>query len=356
MKIFRSVAELKAADLPPLVATIGNFDGIHLGHQQILAEISKLKAEYANSQTLLIVFNPQPQEYFGRKVAIITNIEQKIATLQKHQLVDNLLVLDFNPQLANQEASEFVKELCINAPIKEFLLGDDFRFGKQRKGSIHTFEDLAPTYGYKVKNLHTICLNNSDERVSSTLIRQMLAAGDILQANLYLKEPFHYNGIVESGKQLARTIKVPTANIKLHRSVSPLQGVYCCIVKIPGVSKELAGAMTDQATSQLSLKQAEQLGLASVFSADDPLYFGVCNIGHKPTVNDDDSVWDLEVHLLNFSADLYGKEIVVYPTFKLREEEKFPDFATLKTAIFKDVADAYAYFNLTPITPIGDSN
>lgn len=360
IEFFKSFTQLAQASLPPLVVTIGNFDGIHKGHQKILETLKQQAQKYLGAKTLLVVFDPQPQEFFGLPIARLTTIEQKLDIFSKYNLVDYLLVLDFNQDLANIEGEDFIAKLCTSTNIKEFLIGDDFRFGKDRKGNLSTFKKLSDTYGYKINSLKTINLqkitNNlnvlaskqelttnlnesqqidlqakpqnsaleseiyfdSNTRISSTLIRRLLANGQIEQANQLLCEPFHFEGKVVTGKQLARTLQMPTANIKVTRKISPLKGVYYCKVQI---------------NDQVENKQPTNL-------------YGVCNIGNKPTVNKSPDVWDIETHILNFNQEIYGKNLKIYPVAKVRDEKKFSSIDELKTAIHNDVESAYKFFAL----------
>lgn len=319
MQYFQSLEQIKAARIGKVCVTIGNFDGIHVGHQQVLLELQKLAQHYHDCHTLLIAFEPQPLEFFNIPVGRIFTGDQKKYLLQQADLVDNLLILPFTQALADSVPEEFLAQLCEALEIQAFLIGDDFRFGKDRQGNYDTFKELAPKYHFDIANLSTILFQT--QRVSSTAIRKLLAADNFETANQLLLEPFHFNGIVQTGRKLARTLNSPTANIEINRKHSPIHGTYFCTVKI--MDKQF---------------QYQE-------------FVGICNVGYKPTVNSDMNKWLCEVHILNFNHDIYGKEIRVYPVAKHRAEVKFNSFDELKQQITKDIALAYKYFHLTPTLP-----
>ncbi|RIY38459.1 riboflavin biosynthesis protein RibF [Psittacicella gerlachiana] len=302
MRVFSSFAELKDAGLKNVFVTIGNFDGVHLGHRSILKELAK-RAKEVQGQTLLIVFEPQPLEFFTKKIARLFTLSDKIDVLEKGHLVDNLLVLNFDQDLAQTPADDFVAQLCTSVQLHTIFIGDDFHFGKDRSGNIEQLRSLAPKYGYQVDVISTIT-NENKQRVSSTLIRSLLAANQLKTANELLGQPFSFTGVVEKGRQLARTLDAPTANIQINRVLSPLHGTYACLVKVEGMAK---------------------------------IYAGVCNVGFKPTVNQDQNNWLVEVHLLDFTGDLYGKELKVTPVEFIRPEQKFSSVDELKKQIFADI-------------------
>ncbi|RIY32814.1 riboflavin biosynthesis protein RibF [Psittacicella hinzii] len=301
MQVFTSFDQLREAKLENVFVSIGNFDGVHLGHRAILKELDNLAAK-DNGTTLLIVFEPQPLELFTKKISRLFTLQDKISALDKFKLVDNLLVLKFDLELANTEADDFVKQLCTSMQVNTIFIGDDFHFGKNRGGNLAKLQEFSSVYGYKVDVIGTI-LNDKEQRVSSTLIRQLLADNQLKTANSLLAEPFSFTGIVEKGKQLARTLDTPTANIPINRILSPLHGTYVCLVKLEG---------------------------------DNKIYDGVCNVGFKPTVNSDEKQWLVEVHLFDFTGDLYGKEVKVTPTQFIRAEKKFSSVDELKAQIAKD--------------------
>ncbi|MFC6276181.1 riboflavin biosynthesis protein RibF [Psittacicella hinzii] len=303
MRVFHSFTEIAAAKLQQVYLTIGNFDGVHLGHQAILAELDR-RAAAGNGQTLLVLFEPQPLEVFANSVPRIFTLEDKLQALSQHQLVDNVLVLDFNQELANTQAQDFVAKICQSMQVHTIFIGDDFHFGKNRQGSFKLLEQLAPQYNYQVDLIDTIKTSDaSEQRVSSTLIRLFLKENKLASANKLLAQPFAFVGKVEAGMQLARKLNSPTANMPINRKLSPLHGVYACLVQI------------------------EQ----------DPTYYaGVSNIGFKPTVTDDQAHWVVETYIYNFSGDLYGKKLKVIPVEFVRPELKFASIDELKEYIEAD--------------------
>ena len=292
------------------VATIGNFDGVHLGHQAVLGQLSK-EAKKLGLPEVVITFEPYPQEFFAKSDQCyrLTKFREKSDALNKF-LVDRLLLLRFNQKFANIEAKQFIKEILVKKlGVKFLVVGDDFCFGKGRLGNYELLKEMGRQLGFKVARMATFQIEN--ERVSSTRIRNALFAGDFNLANKLLGRHYKISGKVCSGAKLGRTIGFPTANILLHRRRCVLNGVF--IVNVDG------------------------LGNKSV-----P---GVANIGVRPTVKGGQES-RLEVHLFDFSSDIYGRHLDVNFLEKIRDEIKFDSFEDLKLQISRDSDHAKAYFNL----------
>lgn len=290
------------------VLTIGNFDGVHLGHQAVIKGLIKDAKEHQLPSTVMI-FEPQPQEYFrkGDAPARLTRLRDKLALLEKLG-VERVICIKFNETFANQSADEFVQRILVEKlGIVALTVGDDFRFGKGRAGNYEMLQTNGTLYDFKVKS--TASLRQKDCRVSSTAIRNALNQGDIEIANDMLSRPYSVTGKVVHGWKKGRELGFPTANIPLKRQVSPLSGVYCVKVTVA-----------------------------------DKSYYGVANIGIKPTFNGKRTL--LEAHLFDFNCDLYGQVIEVAPMRKLRDEKKFDSFSELTTQISCDVEAAKAYFDL----------
>jgi len=290
------------------VATIGAFDGVHLGHQAVIAHLQEKAAQY-DLPSVIIVFEPLPREYFAplEAPARIMSFAEKYRAIEALG-VDRILRIHFNDQLRGMTAQRFVDEIFVAAlNVRFVVLGDDFRFGADRQGDLAFIKQQGERYGYSAGPTSTFAMEG--ERVSSTRIRQALESADFATAEALLGRPYSISGKVIYGKQLGRKIGVPTANIELHRLRAPLSGVYTVTVKGAG----LDGAQ------------------------------GVANVGVRPTV--DDSIHaNLEVHLLDRDVDLYGQHIRVTFLHKLREEIKFDSIEELKMNIAKDIDQTRAWF------------
>jgi riboflavin kinase/FMN adenylyltransferase len=290
------------------VATIGNFDGVHLGHQAVLGQLSEKAAEL-KLPTTVILFEPQPQEYFaGEKApARLMRLREKLQAMRRYA-VDRVLCLYFTQQLASMSPADFIQRVLVDGlDIRYLVVGSDFRFGHRRGGDIGTLVRAGEQYAFQVATMHTVIID--DARVSSTRIRQSLASGDLATAEKLLGRPYHMSGRVVHGDKRGRTLGVPTANIYLHRQKSPVHGVY--VVEVFGVPGEPCQ--------------------------------GVANVGTRPTVGGTRTL--LEVHIFDFDGSLYGRHVRVDFLYKLRDEELFPSVDILKDYIQKDIAQARAYFS-----------
>ena len=287
------------------VATIGNFDGVHAGHQAILKRL-KAHAERIGLPGCVVIFEPQPREYFAPNSAPprLTRLRDKLALLEQ-QGVDRVLCLAFNRRLRELSADEFIQQVLIDGlGVQHLEVGDDFRFGCDRAGDFELLRASGQRHGFTVESANTVAENG--ERVSSTRVRQVLAEGDFAQAERLLGRPFSITGRVLHGQKLGRQLGAPTANVQLKRISAPLNGVYRVSVELDGVRQ-----------------------------------LGVANIGTRPTV-DGDGRAHLEVHLLDFSGDLYGRRITVVFHEKLRDEQRFDSLQALQDAIKADFATARA--------------
>lgn len=289
------------------VATIGNFDGVHLGHQGVLGQLAEKSAELC-LPTTLITFEPQPMEYFipDKVPARLTRFREKMLALQRYS-VDRVCCLSFNEKLARLSAEDFIEQVLVEKlGIKYLVVGDDFRFGMNRAGNFEMLVEAGKKYSFQVVSMHTFEIDA--ERVSSTRIRKALEKGDMSAAEKLLGRRYRMSGRVAHGEKLGRELGFPTANIHLHRQASALQGIF--VVEVFGLDKE-------------------------------PLQ-GVASVGTRPTVNETKAL--LEVYLLDFNQDIYGKHIQVSFLKKLRDEEKFDSLDELIEQIQLDVEQAQAYF------------
>ena len=307
MQIIRNIQNLKP-EHRGCVATIGNFDGIHLGHQAVLGQLAE-KADELKLPLTVVIFEPQPQEFFRPKESPprLTRFREKVQALRRYA-VDRVLVLRFNEKFSQQSPDDFIQNLLVNGlGVKYLVVGDDFRFGKDRRGDFDMLQDVGMDQGFEVVNMHTFALDG--DRVSSTRVREALWMGDLNAAEKLLGRLYRMSGRVAHGDKKGRTIGFPTANVHLHRINTPLRGVFA--VELFGIEGE-------------------------------PLA-GVANLGTRPTVGGMKTL--LEVHLFHFNDDIYGRHVHVDFLHKIREEQHFDSFDDLRVQILRDVSQARAFFD-----------
>ncbi|MGB0892785.1 MAG: bifunctional riboflavin kinase/FAD synthetase [Parashewanella sp.] len=290
------------------VLTIGNFDGVHRGHAQVIASLLE-KAEHFDLPATLMTFEPQPQELFrGENApARLSLLRDKVILLDELG-IDRVLCVNFNRKFATMPAEDFIKELLVNKlGVKYLVVGDDFCFGADRKGNFEMLCKAGEKYGFAVVNTKSFMVGNT--RVSSTEIRQALAAGHFERARQMLGHPYLLSGRVAHGQKLGRTLGFPTANIALKRNVVPVRGVFA----------------------------------VKCFWQNSDVYEGVANVGFRPTVNG--QLCQLEVHLFDFDGDIYGQYIEVELVAKIRDERPFESLDALKNQIVNDANKAKALFS-----------
>tara|TARA_R110000868_G_scaffold27147_3_gene103601 strand:- start:95 stop:1042 length:948 start_codon:yes stop_codon:yes gene_type:complete len=290
------------------VVTIGNFDGVHLGHQALL-KCTVDKARELGVPSVVMTFEPHPFEFFGgtkQTVARLTRLREKFLALSACG-IDHVLIMPFNQSLAGKSASDFVAEyLHEKLQAVHVVVGDDFHFGAKRQGNFELMTKLGADLGFTTEAMPTLTIEG--ERVSSTRIRKVLQEADHQLAKKLLGRPYSMQGRIRHGEKLGRQWGYPTANILLHRTLSPVMGIYTVLVH----------------------------GLA-----DHPLP-GAANLGIRPTVNGTRTL--LEVHLLDFNQQIYGRYVEVEFCEKLRDEERYPTIDLLKEQIARDVAVSRDYF------------
>lgn len=293
------------------VLTIGNFDGVHLGHRSLLAQLN-VRARSLAVPSVVMCFEPHPQEFFAgdAKPARLARLREKLLALAEAG-VDRVLVLRFDARLAHLEAESFVRDLLIDRlGVRYLVIGDDFRFGRGRRGDFEMLGRFGAEAGFELARTSTVTVEG--DRVSSTRIRDVLARGDLALAERLLGRRYAVCGRVAHGDERGRTIGFPTANVHLHRIATPLSGVYA--VSVHGVA---GGIRT-----------------------------GVANLGRRPTVGGTRE--QLEVHLFDFSGDLYGRALRVEFHARLRAERRFDSFADLAAQIHRDAGQARAWFAAHP--------
>ncbi len=292
------------------VATIGSFDGVHRGHRAIIDQLLA-QSRLLGLPSVVMVFEPHPYEFFaGEKApARLMCLRDKIRALSACG-VDRVFCLRFNQRLRRVSARDFIEQVLVERlDVKSLVVGDDFRFGCDRVGDFALLQQAGKTHGFSVYDTCTV--QDNRQRISSTRIRRALEAQHFDEAERLLGHPYSMRGRVVYGQQLGRTLGVPTANIKLRRYRSPLNGVF---------------------TVQARLLE------------ENTWLQGVANVGIRPTVGGQTQPV-LEVFLLDFNRSIYGKEMEVVFLHKLRNEQKFASIDALKTQIHADITQARLFFS-----------
>ncbi|KMT64881.1 bifunctional riboflavin kinase/FAD synthetase [Catenovulum maritimum] len=305
MQLIRGIHNIKP-EHSGCVLTIGNFDGVHKGHLSVLAQLKK-KAEQLALPAVVMTFEPQPVEVLAPEFAParLSRWRDKYQLLSNH--VERMLCVRFNPEFAQLTADQFIGELLVEKlGIKHIVVGDDFRFGKGRIGDFEKLKQAGKVFGFTVEDTQTCELEG--KRVSSTEIRKAIAGNNFELAEQLLGREFSVSGTVVHGEKRGRTIGFPTANVLLHRKVSPVSGVYAVQIQF-----------------------------------QDQVFNGVANVGSRPTVNGQRQ--QLEVHIFNFTGDLYQQRVNVLFKSKIRSEHKFASFDALKNQIKLDVIAAQDVLN-----------
>lgn len=303
---------LKQTALLPsrVVATIGNFDGVHRGHQALLSFLRR-QATMLQCPLLVILFEPQPAEYFQpvQSPVRLTRLRKKLQVLESLG-VDYVCCLKFNAQLAQMPAADFAENILFKSLQVTYLLtGDDFRFGRDRVGDIHLLTSIGKKYNAVVETFPNFQIK--DERISSTGIRLALQQGNLQHAASCLGRPYSLCGRVVQGDGRGRQWGIPTANIALQHQRLPLSGVFAVHVRR---------------------------------RHDDTLYHAVANIGRRPTIEGQMQL-TFEVHLLEFNESIYGEMLDVTFIHHLRKEEKFNSVDALINQIHQDIASAKRLFS-----------
>jgi len=289
----------------PVALTIGNFDGVHRGHQAMLSRLIEAAEDLALPSAVL-TFDPHPREFFapGSAPPPVSSLRSKLEAFAEHG-VARTFVARFDQRLASLTPEAFIEDVLVRRlGVRWVLVGEDFRFGKGRAGDIATLRAAAKTFS--VEAMRTVSVDN--ERASSTAVRRALASGDLAYAAAMLGRPFAIAGRVAHGAKLGRALGFPTANIRL-KHMPPVSGVFA--VRVHGV--------------------------------DDVPLRGVASVGVRPTIADKGDPL-LEVFIFDFDRDIYGRRVEVEFLHRLRDEERLPDLDTLKRRIRGDVDDAKAYF------------
>jgi riboflavin kinase/FMN adenylyltransferase len=290
------------------VLSIGNFDGLHLGHRAVIRKLVE-RGKVLGLPVVIMFFEPQPLEYFlgDNAPSRLMRLREKVIEMAKLP-VDNLLIVRFNQNFANRDAEQFIEHILINTlNVKHLVIGDDFHFGKARRGNFAMLKERGRLNGFTVEDTGSFQLGGL--RISSTLIRDALVAGDLKGAEKLLGHCYSVCGRIAHGDKLGRTIGYPTANIRMHRKNTPVNGVFA--VTMTGI---------------------------------DGLEFeGVANVGTRPTLDGGSKVI-LETYLFDFNKEIYGRYVEVHFHQKIRDESRFHSLEELKAQIVKDVAETKKIF------------
>lgn len=292
------------------VASVGNFDGLHLGHQAVLRQLLDAAASH-QLPAMVIIFEPQPAEYFNpqRQPPRLSALREKLILLQRFG-IDRVCVLRFDKHLAAQTAEEFVTNTLVNGfGIRDLIIGDDFKFGSARGGDFFALQEFGIRYGFSVRRTPSYILNG--ERVSSTAVRQKLIDGDLGGAEAFLGRRYFIAGRVVHGQHRGRSIGFPTLNLNLNRRRAPLNGIYTSYVR--GLRPTALPA--------------------------------VSYVGSRPVI--DDPTYVLETHIFDFDEDRYGGHVIVEFVEKIRDDLPFVSFDELRKQIVIDCNRARALLGLT---------
>ena len=303
MRLIRGLKHLSPLE-KGCVLTIGNFDGVHLGHQEVIRKLA-LQGKKLDLPVVVLVFEPQPLEYFlGENAPTrITRLREKVIQL-KQLPIDDLLILKFDRHMADYDAEYFVKDILLEKlKVKHLAVGDDFHFGKARRGNFAMLKEMGLQFGFHVDDTHSFLIEGN--RVSSTLVRDMLGEGEFIGAEMLLGRHYSVCGRVIHGEKRGRTIGFPTANVQLFRKRTPIDGVFA--VTMSGIG-------------------AQQIP-------------GVANVGVRPTFEGGARVL-LETHLFNFNQEIYGQYVEVHFRAKIRNEIRFQILEELTRQIQQDAVDA----------------
>lgn len=311
MKVFRGIS--RAIPSSPCALTIGNFDGVHLGHQALLAQV-RLAAQRLNLTASVMTFEPHPREFFAHRAGDPSKAPSRIANLRDNMNameqagMEHIIVEHFNATFANQSPQEFVEKILVQGlNVKWLMVGEDFCFGAKRAGNIATLKQAGLDYGFQVETLATV--TNDGLRISSSAVRAALAQGDFVQTQALIGHPYMISGRIVHGQKLGRTIGYPTLNLRIAHQHPAVHGVF--IVQVHGLAAHPLPA--------------------------------VASIGVRPTVEDAGRVL-LETHIFDYDLSCYGKLVQIEFLQKIRDEEKFPDLESMIAVIDNDAAKARAYF------------
>jgi riboflavin kinase / FMN adenylyltransferase len=308
MKVIYRLEDL-APNYPAPIVTIGNFDGVHLGHQNLIKDLS-LRAAKIGGTPIVLTFHPHPLQVLAPNNAPlqIQTLNQKIAAIESLG-IPLLAVIPFNMQLAQISARDFaVKTLWERVRFKEIYVGPNFAFGNRRQGSFGLLKEIGEEMGFLAGKIHQVQFRGN--RVSSTAIRQALISGQVGLARRLLARPYALEGTIIRGAGVGTKLQVPTTNLQTLNELIPRRGVYVTVLRL-----------------------------------EERRYQSVTNIGFRPTIDKEgDGALSIETHVLDFERDVYGKPATIEFLMRLRDERRFPGERALVAQIQKDIANAGRYF------------
>lgn len=308
MKIHRDLKQFHAKNP---VLTIGTFDGVHLGHRKIISRLHDL-ARQMDGESVIFTFDPHPRKVVApseTNLRILTTLDEKIELFEQSE-IDHLIIYPFTPEFAQLTYEQFVEEILVGQiRVKHLVVGYDHKFGKNRQGDFEFLKGCADRLEFGIEKLDVLLVNESN--VSSTKIREAIQHGDFETANSFLGYPFTLHGKVVEGQKLGRKIQFPTANVEASDpdKIIPGYGVYAVKVRIGNA-----------------------------------WHLGMLNIGTRPTINNNADHRSIEVHILDFEADIYGQPITLMFFAKLREEQKFSSIEELREQLAKDRVNTLHFF------------
>ena len=297
MRLYRWLSDYHGSERGIALA-IGNFDGFHMGHQAVI-ERMKQKAKEHNLETAVMIFEPQPMEFFGKEVpARLFSVRDKLRMFRAVG-IENVFCMNFTYKFADMDDKQFTSMLFDKIGVKSVTVGSDFNFGRRGAYNLDDLKRCAQEAGVECSAIDKV--ENDGKRISSTLLRSLVKDGDFSTVTKYMGHEYSIAGRVVHGNAIGRTIGFPTANINLNRRVCPLKGVYAVKITLDGA-----------------------------------VYDGVANVGYRPTISTPTLNTLLEVHIINFTGDIYGKEIEVTFKYKIRDEMKFESLDALVQQISAD--------------------
>ncbi len=307
MKVIYRLEDL-SPDYPAPIVTIGNFDGVHLGHQNLMRDLVVLAGKTGGTP-IVLTFSPHPLQVLAPNNAPlqIQTMEQKLGTIESLG-IPVVVAIPFTMELAQTSARDFVaKILWERLHFKEIYVGPNFAFGHRRQGSFNLLKEIGEEIGFMTGKIHQVQFRGN--RVSSTAIRQALISGQVGLARRLLARPYALEGIIVHGAGLGAKIEVPTANLQTSNELIPRRGIY-----------------------------------VTVFSLEGRRYHSVTNIGYRPTMIPDEKSLVIETHVFDFNRDIYGKKAKLEFLIRLRDERRFADVQALLVQMHKDMAQARRYF------------
>ena len=317
MKVFRGLSH--AIPASPCALTIGNFDGVHLGHQALLAHVRQAADRGALAASVM-TFEPHPREFFAMRSGDLSAAPKRIANLRDNMQamalagMDNIIVEHFNARFASQAPQEFIEKVLVQGlHVKWLMVGEDFCFGARRAGNVELLRQAGARFGFEVAALPAV--TNGGARISSSAVREALSQGDFDKSRALIGHPYTISGKVIHGQKLGRTIGFPTLNLRIAHQRPAVHGVF--VVQVHGLAEQPLPA--------------------------------VASLGARPTVEDAGRVL-LETHIFDYRQSCYGKLVQIEFLQKIRDEKKFPDMASMTQAIHADADHARAWFALHGIS------